>query len=153
MYLAVTGRTKLPRIVNTTKTGLPFFIRPVAVSLSSEVECFISGIIDRIFSLKNISISSTDNPCFRHLPVLPSSQSNPVIFSFMLPNACPFVHTNVNHSSSSIIAEMISSPCCQKSGLLASSPNGLSNSLWRSVPPASSMARYFFSKSGTLPFS
>ncbi len=49
------------------------------------------------------------------------------------------------------IAEILSKPFCQKSGLLASSPKGANNSLCRRLPPACSIVRYFFSKSAPNP--
>ena len=49
-------------------------------------------------------------------------------------------------SSSSISASISASPCVQNAGSEASSPNGASSSRWRSVPPASSIRRYFSAK-------
>src|SRR3546814_20026591 len=46
-------------------------------------------------------------------------------------------------SSSSMKPEMMPSPFDQKAGSEASSPQGCSRSLWRSVPPAFSMAKSF----------
>src|SRR5579859_7472835 len=52
------------------------------------------------------------------------------------------LQTHPSFSSSSIMPEMMSSPLVQKAGSEASSPNGASSSLCRSVPPAFSMSRY-----------
>jgi len=41
-------------------------------------------------------------------------------------------------------------PRLKNAGVRASGPNGSGSSLWRSVPPAASGSRYFFSKSGTV---
>src|SRR5262249_37345397 len=44
-------------------------------------------------------------------------------------------------SSSAIMPSITCRPPCQKGGSRASSPNGLSSSVWCLVPPAASMAR------------
>ena len=52
-------------------------------------------------------------------------------------------------SSSSIVVSIRDSPFVQNAGSEASSPNGASSSRWCSVPPASSIERYFSGKSGS----